>query len=238
MGRFNHEAAAVDPNTGYVYMTEDRDDSLLYRFIPTQAANLAGGGRLQAMAMATGTLTDTRNRSGTNVIVGQWSDIRWIDLDNPQSPTDDLRVRGLALGALRFARGEGIYFGLGELFFTSTSGGAAGMGQVFRISPSVTGGRLQLFFESSAASQYSFGDNIVVAPDGQLIVCEDQGTSPVDNFLRGLNQTGQVYPLARLRIQTETAGACFSPDGRHMFLNIYSPTKTVAITGPWAHLRP
>lgn len=39
MGRFNHEAAAVDPATGHVYLTEDRDDGLLYRFIPKVPAS-------------------------------------------------------------------------------------------------------------------------------------------------------------------------------------------------------
>ncbi len=29
------------------------------------------------------------------------------------------------------------------------------------------------------------------------------------------------------------AGACFSPDGRVMFVNVYSPAMTLAITGPW-----
>ena len=27
--------------------------------------------------------------------------------------------------------------------------------------------------------------------------------------------------------------AGFSPDGRTLFVNLYSPTKTLAITGPW-----
>src|SRR3546814_6551889 len=31
LGRFRHEAAAVDPRTGIVYLTEDRDDGLFYR---------------------------------------------------------------------------------------------------------------------------------------------------------------------------------------------------------------
>jgi secreted PhoX family phosphatase len=34
MGRFYHEAVAVDPSTGFVYLTEDRDDGLLYRYRP------------------------------------------------------------------------------------------------------------------------------------------------------------------------------------------------------------
>ena len=54
--------------------------------------------------------------------------------------------------------------------------------------------------------------------------------------LRGLTRDGQVCDLARLRMQTELAGACFSPDGRVLFVNLFSPGQTVAITGPWAHL--
>jgi len=37
MGRFNHEAVAVDPASGVVYQTEDRPDGLIYRFIPNNA---------------------------------------------------------------------------------------------------------------------------------------------------------------------------------------------------------
>lgn len=48
MGRFNHEAVAVDPRTGIVHLTEDRDDSLLYRFLSDRPGRLAAGGRLQA----------------------------------------------------------------------------------------------------------------------------------------------------------------------------------------------
>src|SRR5690606_24463623 len=36
MGRYRHEAAAVDPASGIVYLTEDRDDGLFYRFLPNQ----------------------------------------------------------------------------------------------------------------------------------------------------------------------------------------------------------
>jgi len=58
----------------------------------------------------------------------------------------------------------------------------------------------------------------------------------VDNHLRGVAPSGAIYALARLRAQTELAGACFSPDGSTLFVNLYSPAKTVAVTGPWARL--
>lgn len=51
MGRFVHEAIAVDPQTGIVYETEDRGTSGFYRFIPDSKGNLADGGKLQMLAI-------------------------------------------------------------------------------------------------------------------------------------------------------------------------------------------
>ena len=51
MGRYSHEAAAVDPATGIVYLTEDTGDSLFYRFLPNTRGELGKGGRLQALAL-------------------------------------------------------------------------------------------------------------------------------------------------------------------------------------------
>lgn len=58
----------------------------------------------------------------------------------------------------------------------------------------------------------------------------------VDNHLRGVTPSGALYALARLRTQTELAGACFSPDGATLFVNVFSPGKTLAITGPWSRI--
>jgi secreted PhoX family phosphatase len=234
MGRFNHEAAVVDPATGIVYLTEDRDDGLLYRFLPNEPGKLARGGRLQALA-ARG-LKDSRNWKDRPISPGRSREVRWVDLDQVDSPEDNLRRQGAAKGATLFARGEGIHMGVGdagsELFFCCTSGGAAGYGQVFRLVPGED--RLELFFESTSKNQFNYGDNLTVAPSGHLIVCEDAYTKLIDNHLRGITPDGRAYPLARLRVQTEPAGACFSPDGKVLFVNAYSPALTLAITGPWA----
>jgi secreted PhoX family phosphatase len=230
MGRFNHEAACVDPATGYVYLTEDRDDGLLYRFVPHVKGRLAEGGKLQALALADG-VRDTRNWGGVSVAPQSWRQARWIDLTNVESPNDDLRKAGAGDGAALFARGEGIHMGEGELYFCCTSGGTAKLGQVFRLE--TRSDRLQLFFESTSPDQFNFGDNLTIAPWGDLVVCEDQYTDVVTNHLRGITPEGVAYPLALLRAQTEWAGACFSPDGRTLFVNAYRPAKTFAITGPW-----
>ncbi|MEK7343604.1 MAG: alkaline phosphatase PhoX [Pseudomonadota bacterium] len=245
MGRFNHEAAAVDPRTGIVYLTEDRDNGLLYRFLPNVKGKLAKGGRLQALA-APG-LNDMRNWTEAAFAARRAVPVRWIDLNGVDSPDDDLRQRGHAAGATLFARGEGIHFGAGEFFFTCTSGGAAKLGQVFRYRPSRFEGQavevnnpgmLENFLESADPNAFNFGDNLTVAPYGHLVVCEDQYTDVVDNHLRGVAPDGRPYALGRCRLQTELAGACFSPDGSTLFVNLYSPARTLAISGPWPNAQP
>lgn len=234
MGRFNHEAACVDPRTGIVYLSEDRDDSVLYRFVPTTPGRLGDGGLLQAMVVEG--LSDTRNWTSADMAVGSRHTVRWIDCDDVGSPNDDLRSRAAAKGAAVVARGEGIHTGTDEIFVCSTNGGQRKLGQILRLVPG-TGGepdQIELFFESQSKDQFNYGDNLTVGPNGHLIVCEDQYTEVVDNHLRGITPDGRAYTLGRLRMQTELAGGCFSPDGKWFFVNAYSPTRTLAITGPWA----
>jgi secreted PhoX family phosphatase len=233
LGRFNHEAACVDPVSGMVYQTEDRGDSVLYRFLPAKSGNLQAGGRLQAMQIEG--LTDTRNWTAKAMPVGKSFEVNWIELDNVDAPEDDLRNRAAAAGASLIARGEGIHMGTGDLYFCATSGGNKKLGQIFKLTPGQgkTKDTVELFFESESEEQFNYGDNLVVAPNGHLIVCEDQYTDVVNNHLRGITPEGSAYDLGHLRMQTEPAGACFSPDGKWMFVNAYSPTRTFAITGPW-----
>ncbi len=240
MGRFNHEAAAVDPRTGIVYLTEDRDDSLFYRFIPNVQGQLDKGGKLQALAFKDAPNgADSRNWDNVTFTPGSSKEVFWVDLEDTDSPKDDLRIRGHKKGAAIFARGEGVHWGDNELFFCCTSGGAEKIGQIMCYKPSITEGKpstIKLFLESTDKDTFNFGDNLTVSPDGHLIVCEDQYSLIVNNHLRGVTPDGRLYDFAKLNAQTEMAGACFSPDGSTLFVNVYSPTKTLAITGPWKHL--
>lgn len=241
MGRFEHEAAAVNPRSGVVYLTEDRHESLLYRYIPRMAGRLAEGGRLQALAIAAQPSADTRNWSAANPTrVGEWMPTRWIDLDDPDTDVDDLRFRGYEAGAARFARGEGLCYGDGSVFVTATIGGPERLGQVFeyRLSPAdgrpgeaERPGRLRLLAESSGDSLLRNADNLTMSPWGDLIICEDTA----DHCgLVGLTPDGRQYPLAdNAYTNSELAGVCFSPDGAVLFVNIQARGLTLAITGPW-----
>jgi secreted PhoX family phosphatase len=249
MGRFKHEAACIDPRTGVVYMTEDVADGLFYRFLPNDRRNLAAGGRLQALGLVEAPEGgDTRNFEEHSFAPRSWKAVRWIDLDGVENPNDDIRRRGHEKGAAMFARGEGLYFGQGELYFACTAGGAIGAGQIFRYAPSPSEGqsgekdqpgRLQLFVESADTRVLDYADNLVVAPWGHVIVCEDRYSDVDRNHLRGVTPDGKVYTLGRnvFTGNSEFAGACFSPDGATLFVNIQNPGITLAVTGPWNGLK-
>jgi secreted PhoX family phosphatase len=240
MGRFNHEAVAVHPGTGIVYQTEDRADGLLYRFLPGRAGNLGEGGRLQALKIRGMASADTRNWSQPTIAVGQAMDVEWLDIQNVEAPGDDLRFQGFAAGAARFARGEGMWYGSGSFYFACTNGGSNRTGQIWRYTPSPLEGaadearqpgRLALFIEPNNSALLENADNVAVSPWGDLILCEDSGD--VD-YLIGVTPGGETYRFAKNAANTaELAGATFSPDGRTLFFNIFSPGMTLAVTGPW-----
>lgn len=242
MGRFNHEAVAVDPRTGIAYLTEDRGDSLIYRYIPNTPGKLLDGGKLQALAIAGQKSFDTRNwetLQTPKMALREKLDVEWIDVLNPESPEDDLRLEGFSNGAACFARGEGMWYGKDEIYFACTNGGHLQNGQVFRYIPGAregksdeqkSPGKLELFAESPDKEILKNCDNLTVAPWGDVVLCED-ASHP---FVVGVTPQGEYYKLAEnVGYQTEFAGGVFSPSGDTYFVNIQGAGITVAITGPW-----
>ena len=242
MGRFEHEACAVDAATGIVYMTEDRHHSLFYRYMPNKPGKLHEGGRLQALAIIDGHASMmTHNWSAAaQTPLNSPMQTRWIDLDNVDSIENDLRLRGAARGATTFARGEGLCAAGDRFAFTCTIGGPARLGQVFTYQPSPFEGTpeekgepgvLTLIAEADENSLLRNCDNLTMAPWGDLIVCEDTASHC---GLVGIRPDGQQYALADNAYSgSELAGVCFSPDGKILFVNIQYPGMTLAITGPW-----
>ena len=248
MGRFVHEAVAVDPQTSIVYQTEDRNisgsdprrGSGFYRFLPAVAGNLRAGGTLQMLAIKGRTNYDTvfDQRMGKPLPV-TWVDIADADPANTDgyAAGDGLAVykQGYEQGGARFARLEGVWYADGSIFFHATNGGNARLGQVWQYTPrGKSGGQLSLLFESESADVLDAPDNVTVSPRGGIVICEDgDGTQ----YLRGLTQRGEIFDFARNLVNesdaSELAGACFSPDGRYLFVNIQSPGYTFAIWGPW-----
>ena len=240
MGRFVHEAVAVDPETGHVYQTEDAGDAGFYRFVPRRRGDLGRGGTLQMLAIE----GEPQANLGA-ALTREPRRVSWVDVPRPDPENallDRTFAQGFSRGGARFTRLEGAWQGDDSIYFTSTSGGAAGQGQVFQYDPS--GSTLRLVYESPGPDVLNHPDNICVSPRGGLLLCED-GQAP--QFVQGLTRDGRIFPFAQndaiLRGErngiegdfrgSEFAGATFSPDGRWLFLNLQSPGITFAVTGPW-----
>lgn len=238
MGRFSHEAAAVDPATGNVYLTEDATPSGLYRFVPKVPGRLSAGGRLEMLRIGTSptqTYADSAPRD--------YGVISWVEIPTPDpGPLDPPTVsQGIARGGAQFERLEGIWFDEGKIYFVSTSGGPQ-RGQVFELDPATD--RLRLIFHSPGPDVLDSPDNICFSPRGGMVLCED-GSGP--EFMHGMGSDGVIFKFARNSTVlhgergfygdftgSEWCGATFEPKkGNWLFANIQSPGFTVAITGPW-----
>ncbi len=232
MGRFSHEAVAVDPATSVVYETEDANPSGFYRFLPNQPgfvgqpANLAAGGTLQMLAVANQPQYDTR----TGQTPGVELSAVWVVIDFPDPQTGQQSVvnQGIAKGGARFARLEGAWYGDGNIFFVSTSGGNSGLGQVWQYTPTGTDtGILKLVYESTSSAILEAPDNLHFTPRGGILLCEDGGGL---NFLRGLTPSGVVFDFVGHAVSSsECAGATFSRDGQTLFFNYQGTGETFAV---------
>lgn len=223
MGRFSHEACAIDPATGYVYLTEDASPSYLYRFIPNDLSQEPGalqkGGKLYAAAIEA-----VSDPSASTFKTGQTFKIVWKEL-NPHLCREDAKAQN----CIEFSRLEGAFFQEGVFWFDDTSAGDKKLGRVYRYIPHTN--TLELFYEGNDAREMEYPDNICMTPWGDLWYAEDGSGK---DRLMGITPEGKVYPFAANRLSdSELAGPTFSPDGNTLFVNIQSPGKTFAIWGPF-----
>jgi hypothetical protein len=267
LGRFAHEAVAVDPATGAVYETEDQNDgSGFYRFMPNARPSRPGdlavtAGTLQMLKVA----GKPKYETAIGQVVGTALPVEWVNITNPDpvpvsGPDPDtgmtvsrVFIEGLAAGGARFRRLEGCWYDRRKIYFISTNGGNMGFGQVWMYD--LDAETITLVVESDGPDNFDGPDNCCVSPRGGVVFCEDAGAA---QHVRAVSPSGEVFDLARnLRNTIEFAGACFSPDGETLFVNLYgrgnertvtpyrSPVQipvgpekferaaTVAIWGPW-----
>lgn len=253
MGRFAHEGAVADNASGTVYQTEDAGNtSGFYRYLPNDPENLLAGGVLQMLKVRGISNYNTL----TNQVVGTPLPAEWVTIDNPNpdplTPTTSCFAQGFAQGAARFNRLEGVFRGEnGSVYFVSTSGGNAQRGQLWHYLPGSTdSGTLVLVYESPGSHALDSPDNLCVTPRGGILFCEDDASGDSDTHplapghynvdrLIGLNRDGEPFEFAvNIYNTSEFAGACFSPDGAILFVNIFGEAvpgsgMTCAIWGPW-----
>lgn len=254
MGRFVHEAVAVDARTGIVYLTEDvrynpaasLPGAGFYRFIPNQPGQLLAGGKLQVLGV--------RGERNYNTVTGQktgssfeceWYDIAEPDPAGAESDPSHVFRQGLEKGAAIFQRLEGCFAADDSIYFDATEGGDAGSGQIWQYRPTgADTGVLALVFESPGKEVLHGPDNICIGQRGGVVICEDTNG---EHFIRGLTPKGEMLNIARVPHKagepepTEFAGCCFSPDYSVLFFNRQGALRsynadrgaTYALWGPW-----
>lgn len=265
MGRFSHEAVAVDPTSGIVYETEDGPTvdsdvgSGFYRFLPGGHRRLDTG-LLQMLKIAGEPKKNLQTTACTNprTVFG----VEWVDVPDPDPDLEggakSCFQQGYDAGGANFRRLEGVWYGAGRVYFVSTTGGPIGEGQIWEYDPGAE--TVQIIYHSASTADCENPDNLVVTPNGGLILCEDNsgGTSNDAERMLGLTLAGEIFTFAKNNIdftagglgaytraesgitysgnfrQNEWAGACFSGDGQWLFVNIQTPGLTFAITGPWS----
>jgi len=256
LGRYSHEAVAVDPATRAIYLTEDAGspNGLFYRWTPPRGfvgrknalrelALSSGGataGRLQALSAYRGTSHVVDLSEAT--AVGTRYSVRWVNVPDRDGDSVSVRKQFSSSQVTRARKLEGQWWANGGAYFVSsfarTSDGSARShdGQVWFYNPASQTITLRTIFglnPDPARDHYNFDgpDNITVSPHGGLIMAEDGGGV---QHLVGVTQMGKVYPMARNDYNNgEFCGPSFSRDGRILFLNIQKPGFTLAVTGPW-----
>ncbi len=249
LGRFDHEAAAVDPRTGDIYLTEDasRPNGLLYRWEAPQDLP-RGRSRLRALSATAGTLgaMEARDAAGAHVDdlsrateIGTVYSITWVPVPDRDAATTPTRQQLTDTDITRARKLEGAWWGDGGAYivtsFARVESPVPHDGQVWFYNPrrSTLTLRLRFAVNPNPAVDGAFDgpDNITVSPYGGLVLAEDgQGIQ----HLVGVTADGRTFPLARNDIDdNEFTGPTYSLDRRILFANLQSPGTMFAITGPW-----
>jgi uncharacterized protein len=231
MGFMDHEAVAVEPRTGFVYLTEDNSGSSgFYRYRPANRARRPGaledGGTLEMLKVVGVDRADLRNPEQ-----GEEFDVEWVAIPKPDADSEQLVpplpgfppiagvgrsgpfMQGEAAGGAFFNRGEGCREHRGVIYFVDTTGGPRGNGVIWAYVPGHLQRRdsLVAIFVSPDAAVAHNPDNITVSPRGGILVCEDgslrdeSGTLITGARLLGVGWDGTAFPFCENNMVLDSA---------------------------------
>lgn len=217
MGRFNHEAAAVDPDGEAVYLTEDEGDGGFYRFTPADYPDLSAGRLEVAVVAADGAVT-------------------WVEVPDPAAASAPTRKQVSAM--TQFKRGEGIWFDGGVVYVATTSDSKV---HAYDISAQ----RVTVIYDKAALADPPLlnPDNLTVSSSGDIFVGEDSGEddpldlgiiTPEGEVARFLKLTGPQHGSGQAI--SEVTGPVFDPSGTRLYFSsqrALGAGQVYEITGPF-----
>ena len=252
LGRYSHEACAVDPLEGRIYLSEDASEphGLLYRWTPPRSALPLGREVLKSLPPDAGRLEAlvARTRNGAvvpdlSLATGPGTRYRagWVEVPDRDASSVSTRRQFSDGTVTRSRKFEGLWWGDGGAYvvcsYARTTDGSAKQhdGQVWFVDPLRDTIELKLIFAYTPGDQDGDPDgpdNITVSPYGGVIIAEDgEGRQ----HLVGATEGGAAFPFARNEDPegSEFCGPTFSHDRRTLFASVQSPGTTFAIRGPF-----
>lgn len=217
LGRFNHEAAAVDPDGEALYLTEDVGDGGFYRFVPADYPDLSAGRLDVAIVAGDGRVT-------------------WVAVPDPTGRSAPTRRQ--VEGMTRFKRGEGIWFDAGVVYVATTSDSKVH-------AYDTRAERMTVIYDKAALADPPLlnPDNLTVSSSGDIFVAEDSGEddpldlgiiTPEGEIARFLKFTGPQH--GRGEAISEVAGPVFDPSGTRLYVSsqrAFGTGQVYEITGPF-----
>jgi len=207
MGLFNHEAAACHEDLEVVYLTEDRTDGGLYKFIPDTWGDLTSG-TLQILTEPVG------------------GPLTWVAVPDPSgSPVE---TKDQVADTKRFNGGEGIDISNGKVVFTTK-----GDNRVWSLDP--VADTLSVIYDPvvNVNGVLSGVDNLETSSAGVIYVAEDGG----DMQIVLVREDGSTFPVVQVVgvANSEICGPAFDPSGTRLYFSSQrNPGTTYEVTGPWS----
>lgn len=190
LGRFKHEAAAVDGTRKVVYLTEDETDGRFYRFRYTNPSDLSRG-----------TLEVARVSNGS---------VSWSPVPDPSAATT--RTRYQVAGSTAFNGGEGVWYGNGVVHFTTKGGNRVWAYDVVARTIKV------IYAPATSCNPVLTGvDNVTVSRSGDVYVAEDGGNMQL--VILGPNGSVSPFLEITGQSGSEITGPAFSPKGDRLYLS-------------------
>jgi len=224
LGRFEHEAVAVDPQGRRIYLSEDNREGGFYRFTPARWPDASSGLLEIAELHEDGAVT-------------------WHGVPDPSAAT--IQTRDQVPQATAFRRGEGLWFDSGVVYLATTADNRVWAYNTGTVTMDVVydGGAL-----GSRAPLLNV-DNVTVAPSGDLFVAEDPGDigmgiitpeREVARFL-SISGAGQRTPDGLPEdVNSEVTGPVFDPTGQRLYLcgqRSFGTGAIYEISGPFRRQR-
>lgn len=216
LGRFNHEAATVDPAGRRIYLTEDRTDGSFYRFTPASYPDLSAGTLEAAVVTPAGAVT-------------------WAAVPDPAATTAMIRTQ--LPQASPFNRGEGCWHDAGFIYFVTTGDNRVWVHDVGAQTLGV------LYDAADHPDPPLVGvDSVLVSSAYDLYVAEDGGNMEIVTITRERVMAPVVRYLGN--DSSELTGLAFDPTGQRLYFSSQrGPAPqgsgiTFEVTGPFRRYVP